>query len=166
MTRRKDWGWMICLVLLLGGMGAHVVEAFPTRPYADPTALTSSTGVALAGTNTIGAAFNLTASAGNNIILNKTGGTNTVYMREDNGALIADFLIVSPIINTDLIQPSAGTNTVFNAGGGIRLSSEAAKPTCDSSIPGTLKYEVVANVGTGYICRQTGVGTFAWAALH
>lgn len=62
---------------------------------------------------------------------------------------------------------SAGlTVTAVASAPTVKLTDAAAKGTCDATVPGTFKYEVVANVGTAYVCRQTGVGTYAWAALH
>lgn len=78
----------------------------------------------------------------------------------------------------------AGGSTILQCGGSLTLSGAAAtldvqareptakmtdtsaKGTCDATVDGTIKYEVAANVGTLYVCHQTGVGTYAWVALH
>lgn len=60
------------------------------------------------------------------------------------------------------------TTPKFSIGsdGTPRLLDTSAKVTCDSTVAGTIKYEVSANVGTMYGCVQTGAATYAWAALH
>lgn len=84
------------------------------------------------------------------------------------------FLIDAPIIVSGLIQ-AAGSNDIeatddLVATDEVRAAriglGNTSKGTCDSGANGDIYYEVVADVGTIYICRQTGASTYAWTALH
>lgn len=94
-------------------------------------------------------------------------GVNSVTLdRGSGGAANLDLgggnMSAGEMIGTNFSAPG-GNPAPF--GYGAKMVS-GAKGTCDSTIPGTLRYEVAANVGTLYGCVQTGVGTYAWAALH
>ena len=48
----------------------------------------------------------------------------------------------------------------------IQLDTLSDKGTCTSTNAGELAYELVSDVGTLYVCRQSAASTFAWTALH
>lgn len=59
-----------------------------------------------------------------------------------------------------------GSNGLVSIETTLRLPDNTSKGTCTSSNVRTLVYETVSNVGSLYICRQTGASTYAWTVLH
>jgi len=85
-----------------------------------------------------------------------TGAADIGMCRESAGTLMV----------SDGAGCVAGTDEADLAVDEIQLTDQGTKGTCDSAKAGTIAYEVVTNVGTFHGCQQTGVGTFAWVALH
>lgn len=155
--------------------------AFPTKP----------TGGASTGNWTFSAD---TATSGGAMVINSTSSPVTMQVAATTVATLSSGRVLVfgdgtangrvGTTNCYTNYNEAGGSTILQCGGSLTISGAAAtldvqareptakmtdttaKGTCDATADGTVKYEIAANVGTLYVCHQTGVGTYAWAALH
>ena len=171
------------VVALLLGLVAYASADFPTRPGGSSIGNSTFSGndwTTSGSPTTIRTVHQFTATTYTFDDLATTRlGAGDYRLQPSGGGYVrlnADITIANPSESAFIKVQASGSTLVSGAisgdsitlaaAGALRLSDESAKGTCDSSITGKVKYEVAANVGTLYVCRQTGVGTYAWAALH